>query len=378
MTHKWIKLVGFMVVGFFASSTAVMAAAQVYGEVHFKTYYSYHSKEHTLVGDRPEVMAQWGYGAETHLGVNFKQGNITGKWEIAHIPDERNSFGIVRGGMVSQEAWGQWDFGSGQLLIGHTLPLTDYVVAEGLMLHDMGLQNMGGTGYDTDTGRVSQIRLTYGNFSMALITPFTKVDVLDNTDAVALSGVRAVVPKLEARYNWASQYVNISAFGGIQVYEATDSAPGGTSTISKSLMAWLVGLAGEVNYNAFTFRAGVNYRVNGANYGLVSDMRETAYLEGGSIKNTWAIGVVAAVGYRFSDRLYTEAGGSYIHTRSNLSSNTKDNGYALYISNKYTLAPGVYVHPEVAFYDYGRTRFMGASENMGRALYGGISWVIEF
>ena len=374
--QRWMKWGIEVAACLLVCSTTAMADVEIYGAAKFKTYFENFSKELTDGGENAYNNTTWNTGGETVIGFNFEQGDITGQWEMGAMTDE-NTGGSSRGGFVVREAWGQWDFGAGSLLIGHTAPLSDHVVAVGLMYDDeAGLQPVGGTGYDTDTGRVSQIRLTFGGFALALITPNTNVEVLDyNEDPVLGMTVRSYLPKLEARYDWSFQYLNLSAFGGVQAYKAETDFSG---DVSHTVVSYLLAVAGEFNYKSVTFRAGVNYRQNGANYGLYTGVRECAYFDGTDIKNTRAIGAVASLGYTFTERFYMEVGGSYIHTTTDLAQDTKDSAYAVYLTSKFQLASGVSIHPEIVYYNYQDPKYMGESYSAGNSTHAGIYWVVEF
>jgi hypothetical protein len=137
-----------MVFGF--TITSAMADADMYGSVRFRTYWV--DKDKDYVGIKPGATQayddedlDWRIGLLSRWGVNYQSGNIKGKVELdaRDLEDEDGSseFGNLR----VRHLYGEWDFGSGKMLIGQTFnPCTVY--ASGLGYYSGGLQKFHGTG----------------------------------------------------------------------------------------------------------------------------------------------------------------------------------------------------------------------------------------
>ena len=223
-----------------ASVATASAAADLYGSVRFRTYFNHYDSDY-FRGGNSYGTTEWKIDGLTRLGMNFKSGDITGKWEIDAASDvagfdQVGSGGSNRTGMRLRLAYGVWNFGAGTLLIGQDFPLTDYYVTS-IYHTDNGMQGWGGLGINE--ARISQIKVQFGGLRFALVTPYTKIQLTRSVAngykpgsvATTLWGTAnstAYLPKFEARYDGkVGNSLSYMAVAGFQAYKAENAAPGG-------------------------------------------------------------------------------------------------------------------------------------------------------
>jgi len=386
---KWIILcVGLIWVG--ATVVTAGAAVDLYGSLRFRTYYNSYNSD--AMGSSWGT-TEWKNDGLSRLGMNFKSGDITGKWEIdaatnAAGYDQKGHGGSERGAMRLRLAYGVWDFGSGSLLIGQDFPLTDHYVSS-LYHSDNDMQGWGGLGFNE--ARVAQMKLKFGNLQFALITPYTAID----PSGMTVGSVNAYLPKLEAKYNGKiGTNFNYALIGGLQTYKANDYAVGASGT-SESITSYILAVTARYNYKALSIAALGKYAQNSGNYGLcagnpansfsswgigmqhIANVKraDIAHIVSGDVKNASTWGGIVSVGYKFSDLFFLEAGYGYVdHSVADKS----DNGQAAYLHARFTVAPGVFIMPEFVYYDAMTSKNGSVKVNDGALTTFGIMWRIDF
>ena len=191
-----VILAAIAMVGVFTATA--MADVDLYGSARFRTYYA--DVDNGVAGAESDSDLEWRMGHLTRFGANFKSDKITGKFEMdaragsagATGNIESNSGASGLGNMRLRLLWGQYDFGAGKLLIGQDYPLYELPVS-GINYYSGGLQQFGGIGYAVN--RTSQIRLTFGDFKLAFLSPDTSKTVPSGTNTVAYSEVNTTFPK---------------------------------------------------------------------------------------------------------------------------------------------------------------------------------------
>ena len=95
-------------------------------------------------GDKDDTGTTWMIGPFSRFGATFKGGDVSGKFELDGRTTAGKSASSV-GSLRMRHLYGTWNFGSGELLIGQTWPITDQPIA-GLQFSGDGLQSFGGVG----------------------------------------------------------------------------------------------------------------------------------------------------------------------------------------------------------------------------------------
>ena len=400
------KLLAFVAAIAMVGSIVATASADVslYGSVRMRTYFNSYDSDYFGGGAASSYQqTEWKMDGLTRLGFDFKFGDVTGKWEIDAATDnagidQKGSGAAGRGTMRLRLAYGVWNFGSGKLLIGQDYPLTDYYVTS-IYQTDNGFQGWGGLGISE--ARISQIKLQFGGFRVAAITPYTKLDPLTAAGAAYGASVNSFVPKLEARYDGKiGKGFNWMAVAGFQTYDANAYGTGGDGD-SKGITSWVLALAAKYNYKGLTIGALGKYAINGGNYGLCAGnpanaistwgaggqnainakRADLARIAGnGDVKDATTWSGLISIGYKFNEIFSAEAGYGYVDNRV---WNYEDNGQAAYLQARFTVAPGVYVVPELIYYDAmeSKTRRPGdatTTREDGSLTSFGIMWRIDF
>jgi hypothetical protein len=358
-----------MVVSFTATA---MAEVDLYGSARFRTYWW--SVDSGTPGSDSDDDLEWRMGHLSRFGANFKSDKITGKFELDaravgattdQIEGISGSSGL--GQMRLRHLWGEYDFGAGKLMIGQNYPLFDAPVS-GINFYSGGFQKIGGIGYTV--ARTSQIRLTFGDLRVAFLSPDTSAGGLG-----ALSEVNTMFPKAEIRYDMKMDAFALNFIGGYQSYEIEDLA----TKVTEDVTSWVLGARAHANFGPVYAALSLNYRQNGANYGAWTvSSKEAAVYEGNSIKDATAFGYVAALGFKVNDMFTLEASYGNLTSEQDTALNNEDDANVFGFLAKITVAPGVYVIPELIFQDNKDRIDNNVSTDQGDATIFGVFWMINF
>lgn len=350
-----------MVFGF--TVTAAMADADLYGSIRFRTYWADKDKNYSSTGYDDEDL-DWRIGYLSRWGVNYKSGNIKGKLEMDTRDADGDEGSAELGDVRVRHLYGEWDFGSGKLLIGQTFnPCTVY--ASGLGYYSGGLQRFHSTGLKYF--RTSQIRLTFDKLMIAFLTPDTEQDY-------AQADIDTTIPRIEARYSFNFDPIKLDVMGGYQTYEVVDALDH-----EEDVDSYFVGLYAQGNFGPLYVKALVNYRQNGGNYGLWSVVNERAQWDGNGFDDSEAFGYSGVIGYKFADNITVEASVAGSNAENtDMAGDPEDDAMAYSLHIKYSPAPGVIIQPELIYDDREESDFIGADDDQGDALIFGVFWMINF
>lgn len=375
MKKRWF--VGLFVFGVFCLwGQAAFASVEVYGRASMSTYWDHKNSDWYSSGSSDKDDLRWYMDSSaTRFGMNFKSGDITGRFEIDAASDTdmdgnyTGSGGSQRGGLRLRHAYGEWNFGAGKLLIGQTEPLSDFTVTN-VMFTGSNMKAWGEMG--SSVSRVSQIRLTFGNFKMAALTP--------NTDrrmagfGSSTNGVETTIPKLEVRYDAKWQNFSVAGIGGLQVYEEQDAARINGETVT----AYMLGVGAKFNKGSFYANGSVNWRQNGRNYGMRTDVNEQAYFANGEVRNTQAWAFAGAIGYKFHKRFTGEIGYTKLMSSGGGQDKTEDQAQGYYFSGTWEIAKGFKIFPEIIVFDRQNRWVNGTETEQGSRVVGGLFWQMDF
>lgn len=360
-----------------AFTATAMADVSLYGSARFRSYYA--SVDTGVPGAEKDKDLEWRMGHLSRFGVNFKSEKITGRFELdARAGSGASGEDIELGGGASglgnmrlRQLWGQWDFGTGKLLIGHTFPLYDMPVS-GINYYSGGLQMFGGMGYNFGP-RTSQIRLTFGNFRLAFLGTVTGWNYYP---LGSFEEVNVRFPKIEVRYDMRKGAFALNYIAGWQTYEIEDR--NGTKE-TKNITSWVLGVRGKANFGPAYANLGLTYRQNGTNYDAWTvSTKELAVLEGNNVKDATAWGIVAALGWKINDVWTLEASYAALNSEQNTTLDNEDDATVWCLQAKITLSPGVYIFPELIYQDNEDMVNNGVSTDQGDKTIIGVFWRIDF
>jgi hypothetical protein len=355
-----------MVFGF--TITSAMADTDLYGSVRFRTYWVDKDKDFSGTGYSDEDL-DWRIGYLSRWGVNYQSGDVRGKLELDTRDGDQDEGSAELGDIRVRHFYGEWDFGAGKLLIGQTFnPYTFY--NSGFGYYSGGLQRFGGMGLDYF--RTSQIRLTFGNFVLAFMTPDTGTD--PGGTAGLIADTDTTIPRIEARYTLKLDPVTLDFVGGYQTYDVVDA-----NDDDESVDSYVAGINAKANFGPAYVTAAATYRQNGDQYGVWTVVDESAVWENNDMCDAEAWGLQLTLGYKISDTIKVEAAYSQVQAENDdqaLKNEDDARAYGLLCNIK--LAPGVSVQPELIFQDEQDRYDNGVKTEEGDATIFGVFWMINF
>lgn len=365
MKKLFVLLAAMAMAGVF-TATSMAAEWDIYGSARMRTYSVDRSKNRTAT-NYDDTDLDWDIDKVlSRIGFKAQVGDIRGLIEIRPLD-----------GSYVRHWYGAWNFGPGELLIGKTWPLANFLTS-GLNYTTNGLQSFGGVG--AARVRIEQVRLTYGDFKLALLKPSDpSLDSASGYD----TDTDTTFPKIEAMYTLGLENMTLDFLGGYNTYDAVSA-----TDKEKSIDSWLVGFQFKSNFGPAYVNGNINYGENLGNYGNTfikplsrSGERGTdasADFVGSSIKDNESLGYVLVAGYKILDRLKVEAGYSAVSTEVDRSGKYEDDAQAYYIQAKISLADGVYLIPEAGVLDYEDHYENGVKYDDGDETFLGLYWQIDF
>ncbi|WP_035238682.1 hypothetical protein [Desulfobacter vibrioformis] len=256
--------------------------------------------------------------------------------------------------------YGEWDFGTGKLLVGQTTSLLHFGLSNQVYGDDESLEHYG----NLDASRRPMIRLTFGDFQIAAISP--KIDDLGAVET------QVIMPKLEAKYELSMDSFTIMAAAGYQTYEVT--TVGGEDL---DVDTYILAIGGKVNLGPAYIGAGGWFGQNVGPYGvdIKADADPFLNVVAGELEDNDAYGLMGVVGFKANDTLALEAGIGYVSAELDTNGSHEDDAMAYYLQATITLAKGVTIVPEIGMLDY---LDKADGTDQGDEFYYGMKWQINF
>lgn len=311
----------------------------------------------------------WELQGNTRFGARVKGDTTRGRME----------FGVNESTVTSRLLNGSWNFGAGTLLVGKDYtPVSQFISSSawGGSEHGGADANIldSGTFYGSRNG---QIKLSFGGFQLALIQN-------SSADLATVSGVTGAgggdtdiyIPKIEASWGMAMDNWNFTLQGGYQTYTKEDVVSAvDASTNDIDVDSYMLGAMGGVNFGPMFVKAAGYIAQNGGNagWGFSADPGVWDGDDDLDDMDTWGAAVVA--GFKMSDMLVFEGGLGYREDELDVSGAKTDDNMQVYLQALVTMAPGVYLMPEVGFIDLMDD---SAGNDEGDVFYLGAKWQIDF
>lgn len=331
--------------------------------------------------DSKDTDTQWDLQGNSRIGANVKAENLKAQFE----------FGVNESSVTSRRIYGVWNFGSGTLKVGKDYSPTSQFISGQVFDGDLGLLGVG-TSYSSRNG---QIALGFGGFTIALVTNTTPLAVGMAGTATLAGGtvnfagdVDRIIPKMEAGWGMAFDTWNFNLMGGYQYYSIEDvtSFVNFGSTDDIAITSWVLGADGGVNFGPAYVKTALSYgqNIGNAGWSIPSGVngRSGTYQGGLAVwdgdddvndTNTFMGALVA--GIKVSDMLSFEGGFGYRNDITDGGSQFDTETMAYYVQSVIALAPGVFVIPEVGFYDFDNN---ASDVDAGSEFYLGGKWQINF
>jgi hypothetical protein len=358
-----------------------------YGSQRMATFYVYddYGDFPPATGEDDDWALQWNFQTNSRLGAKVKADKVSGHIELGLAGSDGVDLDVS-----TRRAYGTWKFAdNASLKVGKDYtPVTRFISSQ-VFGEDAGLL-ANGNFYGRRPG---QLALQFGGFEIAAITnALVTKNPYDATLSVAPtnSDVDNNFPKLEASWMLKFGSFDIRPFGGFQYFKVASTDPtqaAGTLTDDIDIYSYVVGIDSMLNIGAFFVGGQVAYGQNWDN-ALWSGKGSGGGALGGtagsyaSLKGaddvtdciSWSAMLVA--GLKFTDTITFEVGGGFRSDEpDDVDGIDADEVWAAYAQVVLTLAPGVYLVPEVGYLDK-MDNFLGDDE--GYQWYAGAKWQIDF
>jgi hypothetical protein len=376
------KLIAIFAVLLFAAP-AMAADWSFYGSQRIATWYTDRDYgDATVQGQDDDQATQWYFQGNSRLGAKVKADKVTGQIELALTATNGGDGGD--GGVNVRRAYGVWKFSDyGWLKVGKDYsPVTDFISNQWFNGDNdlLGEGNFYGR-------RPAGLTLGLGDFELAFLTPSYGGDVgtsatgiYNSTGTATVTGdADSYIPRVEASYNLKLGPGYIKPFGGFQYYTVES---GGAFTDDIDVWSYVVGVSTNWNIGAFSIGGQLSYGMNegavqGWSTGANNRLSSSPILKAGGddIDESYTLQALLVAGLKFSDTLRFEAGGGYREDDPQPNGAEKDKLWAVYLQAMITMAPGVFLCPEVGYYDYMDDAF---GDDQGNQWYAGAKWQIDF
>lgn len=372
----------------FAFTAPTMAADWAfYGNARFDTFSIDQSKEAAAnpfgesagympanggQGTNSDTDTQWTVATNARIGANVSAGDVGGRFEYGPTPNLRLLYGT-------------WNFGAGILTVGQDYTPISEFYSNQVFDGDIDLLPFG-MAYNS---RKPQIKLTFGGFDVAFITPNVKAPISGYTTTTNAAGkvigvtptamvpvdTDTVLPKIAMSYKFSTDMFSVKPYLGWQSFDFNKGA-GNDST--ESLTSLVYGVGGKVNFGPAYVAANIWGGTNAGNYGMFMASEGRAAWDGVNLKDNTTIAYAGVVGFKASDMFTIEGGYGYTHSEIDYVVKLEDSASSYYLNCTINLAPGVFIVPEIGKYDYSEWKAGGLSVEKGDLTYFGAKWQINF
>lgn len=304
-----------------------------------------------------------GSGTDTDNFSETLQGNarIGARVKVSDELSGRFEYGASSGNANIRLLYGTWDFGAGKLRVGQDYTPLYLPISNQVYNGDNGLDGWG----EPAPSRTAQLKLMFGNFQVAALEPGN--DYYNGTSVVDTS-TETKLPRLEARYRVKMDNWWAAAAVGYNTFEVNSD---------EDVDAYIGTLAGGFKVGQFSLDGEIFAGENVGNLIGASDVANSAdsgkgYAEYSSstLKDNEAFGYEVVAAYMFNEMFSIEAGLGYQEFDLD-GATSEDEVWAYYLQLPITMAPGVFVVPEIGKVDY-------EEDGQGDITYFGAKWQINF
>lgn len=353
------------------AGSAYAAEWNFYGSARVATFYNDVETINSVTADAKNISEA--LQSNSRIGANVKVSDeLTGRFEYGT-------------GVNVRLLYGEWNFGAGKFLVGQDyVPL--YTEGPGQVYStDNGLIGWG-LAYG---GRKAQLKLTFGDFQIAAVAPnttFIQNAGLPATTAANGLGAAAFgtttsevkLPQIQAAYKFSGDNWFVKAIGGFQTFEINT----GAATNAQDATSYHLGLQADMSIGAFKLGAQVSGGENSGNLisvdvngGLIGTASNNGYAlydtTNNKVIDTEVFMWYAYAGYTVNDMFGLQIGYGQTKAEYDFAGAQSDESSSYYLQAPITLAPGVFVIPEIGVIDYQET-------NQTETTYFGAKWQINF
>jgi hypothetical protein len=373
-----------------------------YGSERLATWYvsrDYGDSVNQVNGNGNDAGTQWYMQTNSRFGAKVTADKVSGQIELATTASSTDSAGD--GTVNTRRAYGIWHFSDNAFLkVGKDYsPVTDFISNQ-FFDADKDLYGEGNF-YGI---RPNGITLGVGNFQLAflkpqqgdtggigsnnsgIIVPATNPATVNfynaGAQATATGDPDVYLPKFEASYKLALGSGYIYPFAGFQWYQVK-SYSGSQVTSDQDIVSYVLGVSTSWNIGAFSIGGQLSYGQNEGisgwanGYNNANSQLPVLKTGGDDIANIHTIQALIVPALKFTDTLRFEAGFGYRQDNADGAPgfSQKDDSWTGYVQALITLAPGVYLCPEIGYIDWMDNR---AGNDEGYEWYAGAKWQIDF
>jgi hypothetical protein len=343
-----------------AVSPALGADWAFYGSQRQATWYvDRHYGDSTLNGLRSDRSLQWYFQWDSRVGARVRSDAASGLIELGLTAGPGTSGGSGGDGNVTtRRAYVVWKISEAtSIKVGKDYSPVSDPISNQMFDSDDRTGNFYGK-------RPAGVTLIVGKLQVALLTPSYGSD--PGTSATGVNGAvggdpDSYIPRLEATYEYRFGSGYVRPFGGFQWYQVQPTGtPGSNVTGELNVLSWALGLSTRWEIGDYWIGAQASC---GMNEGAItawdpgSNTRASSqpYLRSGNdLADVHSLQLLAAPGVKLNDTLSLEAGVSYRLNDAHgaLGYSRKDASWVGYLQAILTMTPGVYICPELGYYDY--------------------------
>ncbi len=272
----------------------------------------------------------------------------------------RFEYGASDGNASIRLLYGVFDFGAGSLLVGQDWDAAGAGISNQVVLNETNLLEGG----DYTIGRDPQIRLSFGNFSLALIKNQGDPAGVGGAADAGYTESEITLPMVEAVYTFSTDKVMIKPHASYQTFDVKTT---GTGQSSESVTSYALGVGAKVQLGPASIGASAYYGQNLYNHGVwfrANASAAKAQLVNGSINDATGYGAAFVFMMPFTEAIGFEAGVGYTSNEVDTAPGVtiEDDGMTYYVQLPITLAEGVTIVPEISVFDDGTTSVTGAAD----------------
>ena len=327
------------------AGSAYAADWNFYGSARVATFWS---DADVIDGADGDLQLSESLQGNSRIGAKVKVSDeLTGGFE----------YGASKGNANIRKLYGEWDFGGGKLKVGQDYTPLNWFYSNQVYDADNELLAQGGI----YSARQAQICVSFGGFKLAFMSPD---DAGGDSNVVA---DQVTLPAIEASYQLALDMVAIDFGAGYSTYEAA----------AGDVDSYVLAVGAAFNVAGFFLNGDIFYGQNVGHIMVVSVDGDDAWDDGyaatinGEIVDNDCFGFLLVAGYKINDMFTVEAGYGYAQTELDVSGADKDKVASYYVNATVNFAPGVFIVPEVGFFD-------GDESGDWEKVYYGLKWQINF
>ena len=378
------KLIAIFAVVLF-TAPAFAADWSFYGSQRIATWYVDRDYGDAVVNGQDDDQAtQWYFQGNSRLGAKVKADKVSGQIEFALGPSSTSNGDGGDTNVSTRLAFGVWNFSDNAWLkVGKAYsPVSDFISNQ---FFDADSGQLYGEGQFYGR-RPAGVTLGIGSFETGFPDPVLR----HRNVGTSVGGVNGATggdadsyfPRLEACYKLVFGPGYIKPFAGLQYYTVEENGLGNV-TGDIDVWSYVIGVSTRWDIGAFSIGGQLSYGMNqgavtGWDTGSNARSSSSPYLKNGDdIADVYTLQAMIVPALKFSDTLRFEAGFGYRMDNADGAPgfSQPDGEWVAYLQAMITMAPGVYLCPEVGYYDY----MDGVNgQDQGNQWYAGAKWQIDF